>query len=84
MQTFCPVLPAQLPEQHCALAVQLVAATLQQVPLSTNVHRPVAGLQLSLVQLLLSLQVTGVATQPLAGAQESVVHSLPSSQVIAV
>ena len=43
--------------------------------------QPVAGLQVSLVQTLLSLQTIGVKTQPVAGLQVSVVHRLASLQV---
>ena len=46
--------------------------------------QPVAGLQVSVVQLFPSLQVIAVNTQPVAGLQLSVVQALLSLQVIAV
>src|SRR5881397_1303803 len=59
---------------------------LTQLPLGgtgVNTH-PVAGLQVSVVHALLSLQVMGVKTHPVAGLQVSVVHALLSLQVMGV
>jgi hypothetical protein len=44
--------------------------------------QPLAGLQLSSVHGLLSLQTTGEVVQPVAGSQESTVQALPSSQSV--
>src|SRR5206468_4837310 len=59
---------------------------LTQLPLGgtgVNTH-PVAGLQVSVVHALLSLQVMGVKTHPVAALQVSVVHALLSLQVMGV
>src|SRR5437867_235821 len=59
---------------------------LMQLPvggIGVNTH-PVAGSQVSVVQVLLSLQVMGVNTHPVAGLQVSVVHALLSLQVMGV
>jgi len=51
--------------------------------MGVNTH-PVAGLHVSVVHALLSLQVIGVNTHPVAGLQVSVVHALLSLQVMGV
>src|SRR2546426_4054148 len=59
---------------------------LMQLPvggIGVNTH-PVAGLQVSVVHAVLSLQVMGVKTHPVAGLQVSVVHALLSLQVMGV
>jgi hypothetical protein len=45
---------------------------------------PVAGLHVSVVQILLSSQLTGVNTQPVVGLQMSAVQALLSLQAIGV
>lgn len=81
MQIFWPVLPAQLPEQHWALAVQLTALAEQHVLYT----QPVAGLQLS-AHALPSSQVSAVPdVQPVSESHDSMpLHALPSSQVSGV
>jgi hypothetical protein len=55
--------PVHVPAWHWSAVVQRLPS-LQTVPLATGVTpQPVTGLQLSVVQALLSLQVTGVPPQ---------------------
>jgi hypothetical protein len=57
--------------------------TLPPLQLTAACLQPMAGLQLSVVQSSLSLQFSGVRSQPVDGLQPfSTVHMLPSSQLI--
>jgi hypothetical protein len=62
------------PSAHVSPAGQLIGSNTQ----------PLAGLQLSIVQRLLSLQLIGSLTHPPAGSQLSLVQALASSQSIGV
>ncbi len=80
----------QLPLSGCVQAPALQTSVVQELPSSVQAPvlfwkaQPLAGLQLSVVHSLPSLQVIGAAWQPVAGLQLSVVQAFPSLQVMAV
>jgi hypothetical protein len=75
--------PVHPPFVHWSPVVQALPPS-QVVPFGSGaLTHPLAGLQLSAVQALLSLQSIGVKTHPLVGSQLSAVQALPSLQLTA-
>jgi hypothetical protein len=64
-------------------AVQALPSSAHGFVLFVNTQ-PTAGLQESVVQALLSEQLSGMKPQPVAGSHESTVQALASEQVMGV
>ena len=78
LQPRLPV-PEQVPPEHVSPVVQALPS-LQLALLFTNLHWPVAGSQVSVVQTLLSPQLFGVPAAHVPAAQTSLsVQGFPSS-----